>query len=73
MAHEIGEMFYYGDVPWHGLGRNVEQPATVDEALIAGGLDWEVDLVPIATAEARPSPAPHRRYLVTCNVMGYTE
>lgn len=24
MAHEIGEMFYYGDVPWHGLGRTVE-------------------------------------------------
>jgi phage/plasmid-like protein (TIGR03299 family) len=60
MAHEIGEMFFYGDLPWHGLGRPVERPATIDEALVASGLDWEVDLVPIATAESPPSPAPHR-------------
>ena len=35
MAHEIGQMFYYGEVPWHGLGNKLDQPATVDEALSA--------------------------------------
>lgn len=60
MAHEIGRMFYYGDVPWHGLGAEIRQPATLDEALAHGDLDWEVGLAPLATAEDPPSPAPHR-------------
>ena len=64
MAHEIGEMFWYGDVPWHGLGRQASQPLTLDEALAQGGLDWTVKLVPIATADGAASPAPHRMAVV---------
>jgi len=64
MAHEIGEMFWYGDVPWHGLGRHATQPLTLDEALAQGGLDWDVRLVPIATADGASSPAPHRMAVV---------
>jgi phage/plasmid-like protein (TIGR03299 family) len=64
MAHEIGEMFYYRIVPWHGLGRNVPQPLALDEALAQGGLDWTVKLVPIATADGGSSPAPHRMAVV---------
>lgn len=37
MAHNIGQMFYYGEVPWHGLGKKLEKPATLEEALTAGG------------------------------------
>jgi phage/plasmid-like protein (TIGR03299 family) len=64
MAHEIGEMFWHGDVPWHGLGRQATQPLTLDEALAQGGLDWDVRLVPIATADGASSPAPHRMAVV---------
>jgi len=64
MAHEIGEMFWYGDVPWHGLGRQATKPLTLDEALAQGGLDWTVKLVPIATADGASSPAPHRMAVV---------
>jgi phage/plasmid-like protein (TIGR03299 family) len=64
MAHEIGEMFWYGDVPWHGLGRQAKTPLTLDEALAQGGLDWDVRLVPIATADGALSPAPHRMAVV---------
>ena len=64
MAHDIGEMFYFGDVPWHALGRKVAKPLTLDEALAQGGLDWTVKLVPIVTADGGSSPAPHRMAVV---------
>lgn len=64
MAHEIGAVFYHGDVPWHGLGREVPKPLTLDEALVQGDLDWTVKLVPIATDDGGSSPAPHRRAVV---------
>ena len=64
MAHNIGEMFYYGDRPWHTLGKRLEQPATLDEALKHGGLDWEVEFKPLAVAGEAESSAPHRRAVV---------
>ena len=47
MPANIGEMFYTGAVPWHGLGIEVAKPVTVEETLKVGGLNWpvgEVDL-----------------------------
>jgi phage/plasmid-like protein (TIGR03299 family) len=64
MAHELGEMFYHGSVPWHGLGQYVPQPLDLDDALAQGGLDWTVKLVPIATADGAASPALHRMAVV---------
>jgi phage/plasmid-like protein (TIGR03299 family) len=64
MAHAIGEMFYYGDRPWHGLGRRLDRPATLEEALTHGGLDWEVELLPLAVAAEADSFAPQRRAVV---------
>lgn len=64
MAHEIGEMFYYGDEPWHRLGKRLEKPATLNEALVHGGLDWEVELLPLALAGEADSLAPQRSAVV---------
>jgi phage/plasmid-like protein (TIGR03299 family) len=47
MAHNIGQMFYFGQLPWHELGNKLEHPATLEQALVAGGLDWKVGTVPI--------------------------
>ena len=42
MVAAVESMVYVRDVPWHGLGRRVEKPMTVIEALEYSGLDWEV-------------------------------
>lgn len=47
MAHNIGKMFYYGDLPWHELGTALAQPANLQEALSAGELDWRVEAEPL--------------------------
>jgi len=42
-------MFYYGEVPWHGLGKNVEHVLTAEEAINEAGLNWDVELAQIYT------------------------
>jgi len=42
MAHNIETMAYAGEVPWHGLGVQVDGNLTPDEMLKQAGLDWSV-------------------------------
>lgn len=63
MAHNIGHMFYVGDVPWHKLGTRLSVPATLENALKAGALDWEVALEPLVLANSGVS-VPHRMAVV---------
>lgn len=50
MAHEIGinaltglaEIAYVGEKPWHGLGQELEQDASIEDWVISAGMAWEV-------------------------------
>ena len=46
MAHEVETMAYAGEVPWHGLGREVSNDLTPEQMMRAAGVDWEVHEVP---------------------------
>ena len=63
MAHQIGEMFYYGEVPWHQLGTRISKPANLEGAIAAGGLDWEVHKAPLAL-KGEPGSAVSQRVAV---------
>lgn len=58
MAHELemdvngeAKMVYFGDVPWHGLGKKVDYVMTSEEAIKEAGLDWKVKLVSVYTPD----------------------
>ena len=57
-------MFYFGAMPWHGLGKCLPAAANLSEALTEGALRWTVGLVLLATAEPISSPVAQRMAVV---------
>lgn len=47
MAHNVDSMAYYGDPPWHGLGKKLDECANADQMIRAAGLDWQVEKCPL--------------------------
>lgn len=65
MAHEIETIAYANEVPWHGLGARVDTNVSVDEMLVAAGLDWNVDLLPLKVSiDDQIVPVPGKYALV---------
>lgn len=54
MAANVESMFYVREKPWHGLGTEVMEAPSSEEALIAAGLNWKVCQEPIYTGTDEP-------------------
>jgi phage/plasmid-like protein (TIGR03299 family) len=53
MAHEVEDMMYVGQAPWHGLGKHFIQPPSLQEAIEAANLNWEVGLKTLITSDTK--------------------
>lgn len=47
MSHEIFDMFSVRELPWHGLGRVIDEAPTSEKALELAGLNWDVISTPV--------------------------
>lgn len=47
MPANINSIMYYGEKPWHGIGTELDHPATAAEAIKAAQLNWEVKAFPV--------------------------
>jgi phage/plasmid-like protein (TIGR03299 family) len=68
MAHNLATnaagqamIAYRGETPWHKLGKRVGDAATGQEMLVAAGLDYRVDLVPVVAKGATDIDIPDMR------------
>lgn len=68
MGHEFESGFFVGAKPWHGLGVSFPngKNLNVQEAIVAAGLDWEVELREIFSQDQRGAVIGIEDYYATC-------
>jgi phage/plasmid-like protein (TIGR03299 family) len=59
MAHEVETMFFVGETPWHNVGKRVIEAPTSEEAIKQAELNWQVQKVPLITADGSNRPVDH--------------
>lgn len=42
MAHQIENMAYVGQTPWHGLGRQLDTNLPLEEWIVQAGMNWQI-------------------------------
>jgi phage/plasmid-like protein (TIGR03299 family) len=73
MSHDLfkNTMAYVGKVPWHVLGKKVEDSTTAEDMCKAASLDWKVTKVPAPGARIiKSDPETYERYLITREAYG---
>ena len=43
MSHQIEQMAYVGETPWHGLGNQLSQHQPLDVWAQQAGMDWRIE------------------------------
>ena len=43
MAHQLEQMAYVGDTPWHGLGNHLTQQQPIEVWAQQAGMDWRIE------------------------------
>lgn len=58
MAHAVESMMFYGETPWHGLGKVIDDATRYDviAAIKAAGLDWQVTKEQLQTMDGQIVP-----------------
>ena len=64
MPANVQSMAYYGEKPWHALGKVVRKGATAEEMIRVAGLDWEVELQPARGSRKINKRGEYSRYEV---------
>lgn len=49
IVNGVAQHVYVGEVPWHGLGKQIPADLSPDQVLVAAGLDWNVIKTPLTT------------------------
>jgi phage/plasmid-like protein (TIGR03299 family) len=47
MAHQIEQMAYVGDTPWHGLGQQLSRQQPLEVWRQQAGMDWHIESSPV--------------------------
>lgn len=47
MAHQIEQMAYVGDTPWHGLGQQLSRHQSLEVWRQQAGMDWHIEESPV--------------------------
>lgn len=68
MADGVESMMFVGATPWHGLGVSMPEGTnlSLEKAIVAAGLDWEVELREIFTQDRRGAVLGISDYYATC-------
>jgi len=70
MAHEVEQMMYVGQTPWHSLGQRFLEPPTLDDAIVAAGLNWKVTTEPLFANNGDKAPALLTRRSSDLSILG---
>ena len=59
MPAMLESMFYVAEdgLPWHELGKALDNPPTTEQGIVDSGLDWPVDLIDLVTIDGLHVPA----------------